>query len=982
ADKAASLLEEATKQMNVGKFSRAFTVLKDLLATDPTHHEGRRLLATLLLKFGNLVTAKNAFDSLLKEAFQRQDYELAESLLREYLAVGPRCVSFIEMLGEVYERKGDPIAAVIEYEKAIKVLVDDPDSEGTSHARELYAKVKSLAPGSFVVGRLAPKFEVASPPLDHGPEGPPPIPPSPLAQESPPVTVLVSDAIVESYRSQEDTSVPEKSSVLVTDVPVVENPAQAVDADPSPLPTEASADLPPLRYAKTAEVVTPEPPVTEATDASVSSSLRYATEDLPATPPPSVDGPDQPVEVPSLRFVAPVEAEQPQPTLSDEPHSGNEEEKIPFPPVNQMPLSASVADSLTLDMPDPMAQSAVQADHASEAPFWEKAEESAVTPTPAIMEEGSVEIPVPVTSKVEEPNEVPVSTTQDDMDHTSTPVSSDIDSLPYREEPISESITVFEQTGQTHETVEDAPLEEKLPEAPAEFIAQAEEITQEPALTWRRSKHDHFAHPEPSDTAPEDARRPTAPAPSRPRRRKGPSLMMRMRVRVSILTRRCVTTAGSVTRLVLFLTASLVILAVLGVGVTAIAWLGMEEKPADLYRELTKVAPPRSVDDPLANGYVLLMGFEVGPQANPLQEGHDRWLSPGTRIEDSCVRPDKGGEETQPLSGWFRSGDPAAQFKSEDRRLNEWVASESVFMNRYRQWLVMAFDDWGYGYMGSPDCAHILRVHRLFVADGFPQDVNKGLDRLETDLTAWRTVLAQAKTLSMKSMAVEAIRDDVAVMSGLLSRPALENKAAQRIVRLARPLDPDERSLRWPMQNEFMLEVKRADSRLHIHADVDSGAMLAVKRMPVPKQRTLNAYAKYYDALIKNPQTRGSTPPKLYDFARTPAHSRVDSFINPLDNLLRTEPMADWEHQIGVIMETDARLRLAGLQSRLRGTSSEQQVLAKTAQAGPTFYDPFTELPMLLNTAQGRLYSVGPDAKDDGGDPTFDISVPIVIKEL
>ena len=107
--------------MNAGKFSRAFALLKDLLAADPTHHEGRRLLATLLLKFGNLVTAKNAFDSLLKEAFQHQDYTLSESLLREYLAVGPRCIPFIEMLGEVYERKGDPIAAVIErHEGALK----------------------------------------------------------------------------------------------------------------------------------------------------------------------------------------------------------------------------------------------------------------------------------------------------------------------------------------------------------------------------------------------------------------------------------------------------------------------------------------------------------------------------------------------------------------------------------------------------------------------------------------------------------------------------------------------------------------------------------------------------------------------------------------------------------------------------------------------------------------------------------------------
>ena len=74
------------------------------------------------------------------------------STCKEYLSVGPRCAPFIEMLGEVYERKGDPIAAVFEYEKAIKILLEDPEPEGASHARELYEKIKALAPHSFVAG--------------------------------------------------------------------------------------------------------------------------------------------------------------------------------------------------------------------------------------------------------------------------------------------------------------------------------------------------------------------------------------------------------------------------------------------------------------------------------------------------------------------------------------------------------------------------------------------------------------------------------------------------------------------------------------------------------------------------------------------------------------------------------------------------------------------------------------------------------------
>ena len=77
-------------------------------------------------------------------------------------------------------------------------------------------------------------------------------------------------------------------------------------------------------------------------------------------------------------------------------------------------------------------------------------------------------------------------------------------------------------------------------------------------------------------------------------------------------------------------------------------------------------------------------------------------------------------------------------------------------------------------------------------------------------------------------------------------------------------------------------------------------------------------------------------------------------------------------------METDARLRLVGLQVRLRTPSQDSSLVTRIAQAGPGFYDPFTELPMLINATRGVLYSVGMDHKDDGGDSTFDVSVPFL----
>ncbi|HET7438870.1 MAG TPA: tetratricopeptide repeat protein, partial [Nitrospira sp.] len=158
--KKSALLEEAITHMNTGKYGRSSAALKELLALDPHNTEARRLFATLHLRLGSLVTARQAFESLANEAIGRQDYWLAESLLREYLAAGPRCVPFLELLAHVYQQKGDEMAAVGELGKAIEILRDDPDLENPQKAAELYSKIRELAPASPVAFQLAPLFDV------------------------------------------------------------------------------------------------------------------------------------------------------------------------------------------------------------------------------------------------------------------------------------------------------------------------------------------------------------------------------------------------------------------------------------------------------------------------------------------------------------------------------------------------------------------------------------------------------------------------------------------------------------------------------------------------------------------------------------------------------------------------------------------------------------------------------------------------------
>ena len=63
----------------------------------------------------------------------------------------------------------------------------------------------------------------------------------------------------------------------------------------------------------------------------------------------------------------------------------------------------------------------------------------------------------------------------------------------------------------------------------------------------------------------------------------------------------------------------------------------------------------------------------------------------------------------------------------------------------------------------------------------------------------------------------------------------------------------------------------------------------------------------------------------------------------------------------------------------MRRSSPQTAVPTRLAEVGSQYFDPFTGLPMLWSPTQQKLYSVGRDRLDDGGDPTFDISVPAVV---
>ncbi|HSL02577.1 MAG TPA: tetratricopeptide repeat protein, partial [Nitrospiraceae bacterium] len=149
-----NLLSEAARRIEERQFAGAEAILNQMLTKEPGNLEVCQLLAKLHLQRGDIQVALGEYRYLAGAALRAQHYEQAESLIVEFLAVEPQSVPILELYGELYEEKGDPVNAVSQYENAIVLLLEQPDPGMPTLHEELFEKVTALAPDSPTVKRL------------------------------------------------------------------------------------------------------------------------------------------------------------------------------------------------------------------------------------------------------------------------------------------------------------------------------------------------------------------------------------------------------------------------------------------------------------------------------------------------------------------------------------------------------------------------------------------------------------------------------------------------------------------------------------------------------------------------------------------------------------------------------------------------------------------------------------------------------------
>jgi hypothetical protein len=415
--------------------------------------------------------------------------------------------------------------------------------------------------------------------------------------------------------------------------------------------------------------------------------------------------------------------------------------------------------------------------------------------------------------------------------------------------------------------------------------------------------------------------------------------------------------------------------------------------------------PQHHLVAPYENGYFYLLGFAAAASLDPAKVGHEIWLETTADPDASNFNYDKPGRSElqiqlpmeQVLPSW-NSENPPSEFRNIRAQLQTRTGRDRTVLTRYERWLAMPFEDMGFGHQATPRFVEIFVGHRLYVADGFSRQTALGMQRLKTDLHTWRNILRDATTITTKVMAQIVITDDLRLLSTLLSQPAIKQTLLAMIPDMASPLTSAESSLRWPLQHQFTLGVHGKRTGHHategqtesLNAQqqwLTSTAHLPIQAfhqithphgrsflgIQLQTRETWETHAQYYDAMIHATESGQSTLPKLYELAGTSRRGIVESLVSP-------DPFEpDWGPFHYQLRETDARLRLVSLQVALRRPSAQTTVPNRLAQVGSSYYDPFSGLPMLWSPTQQKIYSVGKDRYDDGGDASFDISVPAIV---
>lgn len=400
-----------------------------------------------------------------------------------------------------------------------------------------------------------------------------------------------------------------------------------------------------------------------------------------------------------------------------------------------------------------------------------------------------------------------------------------------------------------------------------------------------------------------------------------------------------------------------------------------DRPPSDLAIKFQQSWDNKQVVDPLENGYLYFLGFDVGKTFDPKTVGAERvqWSKEAIRssseeflmfpqaYEDFQKQIPKPIKNLIDLCGQV-STDCVNNINSQREFINQWSGQDLWVIGRYRElieykaWLELAEVD---VRLPLPNYSDVMKAQRLTFIHAFAtmpiDDGESIINLLNQDLRFWRLMLKDTDMLIGKMIAVAAIKNNFLWTNHFLLKMKNTAQLNVDLVALNQPFTEKELSMRRCLIGEWFFAYRTADPLAVV--DVDNITAKILIKFFYKKQDTLNVVAENLNSIVSEldvPLTSFEKSLQVYQGKEIPKKMFIDYLLNPYN--IAGQYISD---TAPASLYTEYVVRTKDLEGFRRGLLLSIGMMGAASMKNSIYSSPYETKPFVLNEEQQSVTVVG-----------------------
>lgn len=379
--------------------------------------------------------------------------------------------------------------------------------------------------------------------------------------------------------------------------------------------------------------------------------------------------------------------------------------------------------------------------------------------------------------------------------------------------------------------------------------------------------------------------------------------------------------------------------------------------------------------DPLDNGYLYFLGFDVEKTLDPKTVGAERvqWSKEAIRSssEEFLMFPQAYEDFQKKIPKVIKnlidlcsqvSIDCINSINNQREFINQWSGQDLWVIGRYREliehkaWLELAEVD---VRLPLPNYSYVMKAQRLTFIHAFStMPIDDGeiiIDLLNQDLRFWRLMLKDTDMLIGKMIAVAAIKNNFLWTNHFLLK--MKNTAQLNIdlIALNQPFTEEELSMRRCLIGEWFFAYSIVDPLAVV--DVDNMTAKILIKFVYKEQDTLNMVAENLNSIVSEldvPLASFEKSLREYQGKEIRKKTLVDYLLNPYN--LGGQYLSD---AAPASMYTEYVVRTKDLEGFRRGLLLSIEMMSSVANKNSLYFSPYDTKPFVLNRKQQSVTAIG-----------------------